>query len=724
MRRTTSLALAFETIVRPEVQQQAPWRKAFPLLFSFACIAHCTDIQAPTRLNITLDAPNDLRERITLVEVQVSGALAQSERTPTLNKALSAETGWPLRWMIARADPEQRRYAVLATASDASSLPIASVRAVGEFRDQETVQLALSFDASCGAPCSDGKTCAAGSCVEPHPTSSEPSAAPGSEPPAKSVDASLPGSDDCGSNHGGCDALTTCKLKSGKPECGACPSGFVGDGERGCAAVLTGLEVTGATLEPAFDPERSDYTLSVGLISDHVSLTPTAAQNTEVRIAGEVVASGSTLRPKPLWPGADTLLANVSAPGHEGRSYHLQVRRAATQTGTILPRPQSPNSHFGHVLAVDGDTLVSSAVDENSDLRGVNPDGMLNDRAKNSGAVHVLRRAGSSWVQEAFLKASDATPGQLFGTSIAIVGNLLIVGAMHDSDVGAVYVFERENGEWRERVKLTAPDRQSGANFGQSVALQGDTLVVGAGALDSSSGLNDIGAAYVWKRGADAASWSFLRRLLPDKPSAYAWFGSSVRLGGRYLVIGATGEGGSGVAYVFDAESFAQRAILTPSAAGAAGFFGQLSAISGETIAVTAFNGNVGVTSGAVYVYVHTHDDEFVQQVALQANNASGGDFFGVGLALSGDSLVVGAAHESSGARGIDGDLSAPAIANSGAAYVFARVAGTFTQIARLKASDAGSSDEFGWDVAISGEDIIVGANNVTGGSGALYLFH
>lgn len=130
-------------------------------------------------------------------------------------------------------------------------------------------------------------------------------------------------------------------------------------------------------------------------------------------------------------------------------------------------------------------------------------------------------------------------------------------------------------------------------------------------------------------------------------------------------MIGATGEGGSGVAYVFDSESFAQRSVLKPSAAAAVGFFGQLSAISGDTIVVTAFNGTAGLTSGAVYVYEHTQGDEFVQRAALQASNASGGDFFGVGVALAGDTLVVGAAHEGSGARGIDGDLSAPGLANS-----------------------------------------------------------
>lgn len=188
-------------------------------------------------------------------------------------------------------------------------------------------------------------------------------------------------------------------------------------------------------------------------------------------------------------------------------------------------------------------------------------------------------------------------------------------------------------------------------------------------------------------------------------------------------MIGATGEGGSGVAYVFDSESFAQRSVLKPSAAAAVGFFGQLSAISGDTIVVTAFNGTAGLTSGAVYVYEHTQGDEFVQRAALQASNASGGDFFGVGVALAGDTLVVGAAHEGSGARGIDGDLSAPGLANSGAAHVFTRVGNTFTQVARIKASDPVAEDEFGWDVAISGEDVIISANGSSRDSGAVYVF-
>lgn len=126
--------------------QRIRWRAWVALTVSFACLAHCTDIQPPTRVNITLDAPEDLRTRVAYVDVEVSGALAESEHTATLSKRLTPAGGWPLRWMVVRGDPEARRYNILALANDGGGRQIASVRAVGEFRDQETVQLALWFD--------------------------------------------------------------------------------------------------------------------------------------------------------------------------------------------------------------------------------------------------------------------------------------------------------------------------------------------------------------------------------------------------------------------------------------------------------------------------------------------------------------------------------------------------------------------------------------------------
>jgi hypothetical protein len=127
-----------------------------------------------------------------------------------------------------------------------------------------------------------------------------------------------------------------------------------------------------------------------------------------------------------------------------------------------------------------------------------------------------------------------------------------------------------------------------------------------------------------------------------------------------------------------------------------------------------------------VYIFTRKPDGKFEQSTVLQASNASGGDMFGVGVALTEDYLLVGAAGESTGTRGINGSLSAPSLENSGAAYLFARTASGFTQVAHIKASDPAPGARLGYDVAISGADIVVSADRdprAATGSGAVYVY-
>jgi hypothetical protein len=203
-----------------------------------------------------------------------------------------------------------------------------------------------------------------------------------------------------------------------------------------------------------------------------------------------------------------------------------------------------------------------------------------------------------------------------------------------------------------------------------------------------------------------------------------------VLLGDDYLVVGATGEGNgsvaSGTTYVFDAKTFAQLDALRPPTASATGFFGERTAVSGDTIAVSSFINGAGLDSGVVYIYQRKAGGKFEQLGALQASNASGGDQFGTSIALTEDYLLVGAAHEKSATRGINGALSASELDDSGAAYLFARRGSSFDQIAHIKASEPAVSAQFGYDVAINGAEIAVSADQdprAASGSGAVYLF-
>jgi hypothetical protein len=315
--------------------------------------------------------------------------------------------------------------------------------------------------------------------------------------------------------------------------------------------------------------------------------------------------------------------------------------------------------------------------------------------------------------------------------------------------------------------------------FGDSVAVDGDTIVVGAPSEDSeATGINGSqsnndaegsGAAYVFVR--SGAAWSQQAYLKASNTGAGDGFGVSVAISGDTIVVGASGEesaatgingsqsndngdgDGSGAAYVFvrSGSTWSQQAYLKASNTGAFDRFGGSVAISGNTIVVgadwedsaaTGINGNQGsnsaANSGAAYVFVRSGTN-WSQQAYLKASNAEAYDGFGTSVAASGNTLVVGANSEDSAAKGINGNQNNNNQSNSGAAYVYVRSGTTWSQQVYLKASNTEKDDSFGGGVAISGNQIVVSAygddSNATGingngndnslaGAGAAYLFH
>ncbi|MDZ4350922.1 MAG: hypothetical protein U1A22_15455, partial [Xanthomonadaceae bacterium] len=410
-----------------------------------------------------------------------------------------------------------------------------------------------------------------------------------------------------------------------------------------------------------------------------------------------------------------------------------------------------------------------------------------------------------AWSQEVYFKASNAEAGDRFGDSIALSGSLsgdtLVVGApFEDSGLGsdpgsnssqqsgAAYVFVRFGGnQWMQQAYLKASNLNASDQFGHSVAVSGDILVVGAPGEDSSAtGVNGdqfadfasgSGAAYVFVRvGGIAGIWSQQAYLKASNTDSGDRFGHSVAASGNRVVVGAPDEsssatgvngnqsnnnaGDSGAAYLFERNEtngrWSQLAYLKASNTGAGDQFGHVVAISGTTVVAgarledsnaTGVNGNQGdnsaADSGAVYVFQRAgiNVGNWFQQAYLKASNADAGDFFGHSLALSGETLVVGAVLEDSNATGVNGNQSDNSAANSGAAYVFVRTGGrdgSWSQQAYLKASNTEAGDEFGSSVGLSGNLLAVGAinedsnargidgnqaNNSIASSGAVYTF-
>lgn len=445
---------------------------------------------------------------------------------------------------------------------------------------------------------------------------------------------------------------------------------------------------------------------------------------------------------------------------------------------------------FGNAVAINGDTAVVGASAEFSSATGVNGDGSDNS-APDAGAAYVFVRTAGVWTQQAYLKASNAQSGDRFGNSVAIAGDIIVVGALQEDSnatgidgdqtnnsatyAGAAYIFSRSGTTWTQQAYLKPSDTNSNDYFGCSVAVAGETVVVGAYTEDSNAttingdatnnSASNSGAAYVFRR--TGGVWSQEAYLKADNAQAEDRFGGAVAISGDTILAGAsleasnaTGVNGdktnnsaaqSGAVYVFtrSGSTWSQQAYLKASNTNSGDYFGERLAISGDTAVVSApyeasnatgINGNESDNSatyaGAAYVFFRS-SGTWSQQAYLKGSNTGGSDFFGSSVAIDGEAIVIGANNEASNATGIDGDGTNNSKV-SGAAYKFTRSGSTWTQAHYIKASHTGLYDDFGIAVAISGTDILVGAtsedsnstgmngdpsNNSGNGVGAVYLF-
>lgn len=390
----------------------------------------------------------------------------------------------------------------------------------------------------------------------------------------------------------------------------------------------------------------------------------------------------------------------------------ILYRLGAIQQSSLVAADAGSLDEFGWSVAISGNTAVVGARNEDPDLG--------NGPLSNAGAAYVFVRSGESWIQEAKLVARDAAAGDNFGVSVAIDGNLVVVGAngsdLEDADdAGAAYVFAREGIEWKQKARLAAKDPAEDDGFGGSVAIDGDTIVVGADGKDVSF-LLEAGAAYVFiQRGG---SWDQKAKLSPPDARIGGYFGGAVAISGSRIVVGATeanpaGLRGPGAAYVFHGRghSWQLEARLAPEVARNGDFFGQSVAIDGETIVVGALfrdiEGESGriTNAGAAHVYAR-RDGEWQEQAVLSADEAAPFDEFGRSVGISGDKIVVGASGEAQ--AGYSG---------AGAVYLFVRQGREWLQHSRIAADFVYEDDAFGQSVAIQGDRMLVGANGRDPGS-------
>jgi FG-GAP repeat len=341
-------------------------------------------------------------------------------------------------------------------------------------------------------------------------------------------------------------------------------------------------------------------------------------------------------------------------------------------------------------------------------------------------------------IEQQQLSASDKAVGgeQQFGSSVAISGDTAVVGTpikgAVGSSSGAAYVFTRDAGHWTAdpvTPKLTPSNGVAGDFFGDSVALSSDTALIGARG-DNSRG-NFAGAVYVFVRDG-TGHWNQVQKLTADDGAAGQLFGFSVALLGDTALIGARGSedsnGSPGAAYTFTRGAdgrWNQLQKLTASDGTAGDGFGFSVALSDGTALVGARRGvnDQGRASGVAYIFLQDTIGQWNQWQKLTAGDGADGDEFGYSVATSEDTVLVGARF-AQGAQSSTGTVAA------GAVYEFVLGAGpigtVWSEVQKLTANDGAARDEFGASVALNGETALVGApvnNTGSGATGAVYLF-
>ncbi|MBV9958065.1 MAG: VCBS repeat-containing protein, partial [Acidobacteria bacterium] len=328
----------------------------------------------------------------------------------------------------------------------------------------------------------------------------------------------------------------------------------------------------------------------------------------------------------------------------------------------------------------------------------------------------VARTAEPESILQSPLVLDDGAAGDRTGLSVALNGNTALVASPNHriaatTPPGAVAVFQRTGNVWSSQTELL-PNEAAFANatFGTGVALDGDLAVVGAPRYLPGN----TGAVYVYKR--NGTSWSRQARIINNNSN----FGSSVAISGDTIIIGDPGvDSAAGAAYIYrlNGSTWELQTTLVGVDRGPSDRFGNSVAIEGNTAVIGVFGDNTdaGFDTGSVYVYARS-GTTWTQQAFLTANDAQPFDFFGTSVAISGNTIAIGA-------YGCDG----PSTFETGAAYVFQRSGTTWSRVAKLVATDGKSDDKLGWSIAINGNNIVAGAYYYDlpnrQNTGAAYLF-
>ncbi len=404
-----------------------------------------------------------------------------------------------------------------------------------------------------------------------------------------------------------------------------------------------------------------------------------------------------------------TMVVTACAMGDQPGAENIEIDQllGGTQQVKLTASDGTTNNFFGDSVAISGDTAL---VGQSGDLLGASFVG--------SGAGYVFVRSGTTWSQQAKLVTSTHATGDSCGRSVALEGDTAVVGCVRQTGTvtrqGVVYVFVRSGTSWTQQARLTASDPAADDNFGVSVAISGETLLVGAHGHNDHGA--DSGSAYVFVR--SGTSWTQQAKIDAADAAAGDLFGVSVDLSGDTALVGAQTADphgtDSGAAYVFvrSGSLWPQQAKLTAPDGAAGDRFGISVRLSGNTALVGSFGDDIGsvTDAGSAYVFVQS-GTSWTQQAKLTANDGTASDGFGRSVVVSGDTAVVGAEADNG---------------NKGSAYVFVRSGSSWIQQTKLQAADGVANAHFGRSLALESNTVMIGApgdNDLGTSSGSVYVY-
>ena len=367
----------------------------------------------------------------------------------------------------------------------------------------------------------------------------------------------------CATGGGGCDPLTQCTMDTtGKPACTTCPPPYVGDGQQGCIPQLVALTPSCGELSPALTSGVFEYRLKVPLTCSSLQLMAESVPDTQIEVDGAPIEANQGWVMEPLQVGENAVKVAVTAASGKNSAYQLTVERSAVETAFIKASNARAGDAFGFHIAAQGNTLVVGAPYEDGSSGGVNGD-QNSTNASSSGAAYVFVWQGGEWTQQAYLKAETPAANDHFGASVAVSGDTIVVGApaydpenwgvlISPTRPGKAHVFVRRGDTWSPQGTLMPSTTNRPDLFGLSVAVEQDTALVGA--PDESNTNLGGGAVYAFTRSGD--TWQLAQRVEPAKPIVPLAFGFSVALHGDRFIAGApqdaTFQRAGGSAYVFE----------------------------------------------------------------------------------------------------------------------------------------------------------------------------